>query len=128
MRFRVRECFLEDSDGSTIFRYFGSFRSIVIPSSVVVLGQGSFYECESLESVTFESGSRLERIEELAFSGSGLRSIEIPGSVSFIDGSAFTDLSVISVAPDNMRFRVRECFLEDLVRRLIGIFVLVLQL
>jgi hypothetical protein len=39
--------------------------------------------------VRFESGSRLERIEESAFSGSGLRSIEITGSVTFIDSSAF---------------------------------------
>jgi hypothetical protein len=39
----------------------------VIPSSVVVLGEGSFSGCESLASVTFESGSRLERIEESAF-------------------------------------------------------------
>jgi hypothetical protein len=38
--------------------------------------------------VTFESGSRLERIEECAFHGSGLKSIEIPGSVTFIDDSA----------------------------------------
>jgi hypothetical protein len=80
-RFRVRECFLEDCDGSTIYRYFGSSRSIVIPSSVLVLEKGSFYECKSLESVTFETGSRLERIEESAFSRSGLKSITIPSSV-----------------------------------------------
>jgi hypothetical protein len=53
----------------------------MIPSSVVVLGKWSFYGCKSLESVTFESGSGLERIEEFAFSGSGLRSILIPSSV-----------------------------------------------
>jgi hypothetical protein len=81
MRFRLRECFLEDFSGSTIYRYFGSCRSIVIPSSVIVLGKQSFYECKSLESVTFESGSRLERIEESAFFRSGLRSVLIPSSV-----------------------------------------------
>jgi hypothetical protein len=42
-------------------------KSILIPSSVVVLGKESFCECESLASVTFESGSRLERIEECGF-------------------------------------------------------------
>jgi hypothetical protein len=31
--------------------------------------------------VTFESGSRLERIEESAFYGSGLKSILIPGGI-----------------------------------------------
>jgi hypothetical protein len=45
-------------------------RSIMIPSSVVVLGKSSFYWCKSLESVTFENGSRLERIEEGMFENS----------------------------------------------------------
>jgi hypothetical protein len=76
--FRICESFLEDVCGSTIYRHFGYYRSICIPYSVVVLGKWSFYECESLESVTFESGSRLERIEESAFSESGLTSIKIP--------------------------------------------------
>jgi hypothetical protein len=39
----------------------------LIPSSVVVLGNSSFFRCISLESVIFESGSRLERIEGSAF-------------------------------------------------------------
>jgi hypothetical protein len=81
---RIRESFLEDICGSTVYRYFGCCRSIVIPSSVVVLGEGSFSGHKSLESVTFESGSRLERIEERAFCGSGLRSILIPSSVVFL--------------------------------------------
>jgi hypothetical protein len=53
----------------------------VIPSSVVVLGKESFRACQSLESVTFEPSSRLERIDESAFLGSGLPSIVIPSSV-----------------------------------------------
>jgi hypothetical protein len=39
--------------------------------------------------MTFESGSRLERIEATVFSKSGLKSIEIRGIVTFIDGSVF---------------------------------------
>jgi hypothetical protein len=105
MRFRRRECFLEDFDGSTMYRYFGSCISIVVPSSVlgkmcfcecrsrsdlksivisssvVVLATKSVRECESLESVTFETGSRLESIEKSVFHGSGLRSVLIPSSV-----------------------------------------------
>jgi hypothetical protein len=54
---------------------------IEIPSSVVVLGRSSFRQCESLESVIFQSGSRLERIEEFAFHGCVLKSLEIPSSV-----------------------------------------------
>jgi hypothetical protein len=44
-------------------------QSIMIPSSVVVLGKDSFCQCKSLESVTFENGSHLKRIEEFAFHG-----------------------------------------------------------
>jgi hypothetical protein len=42
-------------------------KSILIPSSVVVLGEDSFQFCASLESVLFESDSRLKRIEESMF-------------------------------------------------------------
>jgi hypothetical protein len=48
--------------------YWSELRLIGIPSSAVPLGNGSFSVCESLESVTFESGSRLERIDRSAFS------------------------------------------------------------
>jgi hypothetical protein len=50
--------------------YHSGLKSILIPSSVVVLGKWSFSGCKSLESVAFESGSRLERIEESMFAGS----------------------------------------------------------
>jgi hypothetical protein len=65
--------------------------------------------------VTFESGSRLERIERWAFYKSGLKSIEIPGGVTVIEYRAFGGISLnsIRVSPDNMRFRLREYFLED---------------
>jgi hypothetical protein len=37
----------------------------------------------------FDSGSRLERIEESAFSESGLKSIVIPSSVAVLSGKSF---------------------------------------
>jgi hypothetical protein len=61
----------------------------VIPSSIVSLGPGSFKGCKSLESVTFESGTQLERIEERAFHKSGLKSIVIPSSVVVLGGFSF---------------------------------------
>jgi hypothetical protein len=64
-------------------------KSIVIPSSVIVLPESSFAKCQSLESVLFESGSRLERIEQSAFEKSGLKSIVIPSSVIVLSESSF---------------------------------------
>jgi hypothetical protein len=55
--------------------------SIEIPCSVVILVFETFGWCKSLESVTFESGSRLKRIENCPFDESGLKSIGIPSSV-----------------------------------------------
>jgi hypothetical protein len=96
--FRIRESFLEDICGSTIYRYFGSCPSIAIPSYVVALSKGSFTGCKSLESVTFENGSELERIDEYAFScpytcyGGNLgtlKSIVIPASVVVLGKDCF---------------------------------------
>jgi hypothetical protein len=44
----------------------------------------------SLESVTFDGGSRLEQIAEEAFEGSGLKSIQIPSSVIVLGPSCFS--------------------------------------
>jgi hypothetical protein len=66
-------------------------KSIVIPCSVVVLGAFSFHMCRALESVTFEKGSRLERIEESAFGLCGLTSIVIPSLVIVLGKSSFRE-------------------------------------
>jgi hypothetical protein len=60
-------------------------KSIVIPSSVVVLGRDSFHQCRGLECVIFECRSRLERIGDFAFFESGL-----------VDPQELTDLLLIS--------------------------------
>jgi hypothetical protein len=74
----------------------------MIPSAVVVLGQMSFSLFKSLESVTFESGCRLERIDDIAFSGSGLKSIMIPSSVVVLGKASFSDCgSLESVTFEN---------------------------
>jgi hypothetical protein len=111
MRFRVRECFLENFDGSTIYRYFDSFRSIVIPSSVVNLGKWSFSWCESLESVRFQSGSRLKRIEQGAFWRCGLKSILIPSSVIVLGKESFSgceSLKSVRFESDSRLERIEE--------------------
>jgi hypothetical protein len=56
-------------------RLFSVLKFIVIPSSVEVLCKSPIAEYGSIESLTFESGSHLQRIEESTFSGSGLKSI-----------------------------------------------------
>jgi hypothetical protein len=47
---------------------------IVIPSSVEVIGDFAFYECQFLSDVSFEEGSRLQRIGTWAFAYAGQKS------------------------------------------------------
>jgi hypothetical protein len=88
-RFRVCDSFLGNVSWRIIYRYFGACRSVVIPSSVVLLGALCFFDCGFLESVSFETGCRLERIQASAFSRSGLTSIGVPSSVIDIGESSF---------------------------------------
>jgi hypothetical protein len=55
-----------------------------------------FSDCKSLASITFETGSRLSRLEKSAFSGSGLRSIHFPASIEVICEFCFSDCTALT--------------------------------
>jgi hypothetical protein len=55
-----------------------------------------FFECRSLSSVTFESGSKLSRIEKEAFSGTSLVEIIFPGSVEVLCERCFDECKSLS--------------------------------
>jgi hypothetical protein len=92
-------------------------RPIWIPRSVQILIASCFNSYALFPSISFQSNSGLKRIELSAFSYSSLQSIVIPGSVQFIDGSAFEDttLNSISIEAGNDVFRVEHEFLIDIV-------------
>ena len=60
---------------------------VYIPNSVQIIGCAAFYGCSSLENINMPNS--VTRISSQAFWGSGLKSIEIPESVVFIDDFAF---------------------------------------
>jgi hypothetical protein len=70
--------------------------SIVIPSTVQVIRERCFYECECLREIIFSRGSNLVRIECSAFSRSGLRSVRIPESVEIIESFCFYECEYLS--------------------------------
>lgn len=43
-------------------------KKIVIPKNVKTIAGGAFYNCKNMVSVTFQSGSKLQKIGEEAFS------------------------------------------------------------
>lgn len=71
---------------------------VVIPSSVETIGDSAFYYAKK---VSFESGSNLTSIGSLAFYSVEVP-VEIPGSVTYIGGSAFGPNSSVSIAGGNV--------------------------
>ena len=61
----------------------------------------AFFQCSSLTSVSFESGSQLTSIGSYAFYNSGLTTITIPASVTSIGTQAFYDCNGFSVYIEN---------------------------
>ena len=85
--------------GESMF-YRSKLKSIKISASVKTIGEGSFYQCSYLKSVTFEDGSQLKTIDGDYYYYSGafadcvaLTSIEIPASVETIEATAFKGCS-----------------------------------
>jgi hypothetical protein len=69
-----------------------------------------------LESLTFEPGSKLEKIDQMAFRGCNrLQRICLPASVRAIDGATFrsSHFSAIEIEADNPHFRVQGHFILD---------------
>ena len=64
---------------------------LVIPKSVTKIGRCAFQKCIALRRVSFQVGSRLEKIENTCFQGSALEEITIPKGVREIQRDAFKD-------------------------------------
>jgi hypothetical protein len=61
-----------------------------------MLGSSCFSYCKSLSSISFESNSRLTRIESSAFSPSSLQSILIPSNVEILGSKCFSSCESLS--------------------------------
>ena len=81
----------------------------VLPSSVKKIERGAFSRCAKLASIQLSNS--IEHIAEDAFVYSGLRSVVIPASVTFIGTNPFrgcNDMVSMSVDADNSTFDSRE--------------------
>ncbi len=80
------------------FRDCTSITNIVIPSSVTSIGEYAFCNCESLQTINFESNSKLSSIGSHAFYNcDSLKSIVIPSSVTSIGESAFSNCKSLKI-------------------------------
>lgn len=77
--------------GQYAFGAYSKVKSVVIPSSIMVIEFQAFNYCDYLESVTFLNESQLEIIKENAFYNcKRLHSIFIPKNVKMIGNRAFS--------------------------------------
>ena len=82
-------------------------KSVVIPSSVKVIGESAFFSCESLENVTLPE--ELFYIGYRAFAYTGLTSVTLPKGLEFLDPEAFAgcnNLAEINI-PDDAAFLLK---------------------
>jgi hypothetical protein len=76
-------------------------KSICIPLNVEILPKSCFAQSK-LESITFESESRLTRIEETCFLNCSLKSICIPRNVEILPKSCFALLCSVEAGIDHI--------------------------
>ena len=76
--------------GKHCFRRDSALTSVTIPAGVESIKHGAWYDCVSLENVTFEENSRLAAISDYTFGKTALTAIDIPDGVESIGYGAFT--------------------------------------
>lgn len=99
------------SIGDEAFYNCINLKNINLNSNLKSIGDKAFYNCINLRNINFNSNLKSIGIE--AFAKSGLISIEIPTSISFLGDGAFkmTRIKKISL-PDNIRKIPNYCFQE----------------
>ena len=86
------------SIGDNAFVECSSLTNMTIPNSVTSIGGFAFYDCENLKSITIPNS--VKTIGEWAFCLSGLTSITIPNSITSISESTFywcSDLKSVTI-------------------------------
>ena len=96
LRYAVLNGGLERLGGFREFVCIGVFsdtllKRVLLPATLKILGDDTFYGCRGLTSVTFAEGSRLEEIGRRCFAESGIASAVLPKTLRRIRDSAFCD-------------------------------------
>ena len=101
--------------------YFFFILSITIPSQVQFIGQFSFFKCNFLQKVNFESNSNLQVIKSNAFCNChNLETITLPSQLNTIEESVFDNcmnLKNLTIPPDsNLQQIGPRAFMHTLIK------------
>ena len=109
--FTIFEGNLYTSDKRTLTSYLSKGENFTIPDSVTSIGDGAFWDCESLHSVTIP-GSVTSICGSAFFGCKSLKSVTIPDSVTSIGDDAFHDCSSLQsvTIPDSVKSIGRSVF------------------
>ena len=113
--FKTYENFLTDNQITEIIYYIGKEVSILIPKSVETIKTSSFYNCQTITSVTFEEGSQLTLIEKQAFYNCPqLKNFEFPSTLKEIHENAFQSCSELTEVKINSPLTLikEKCFIQ----------------
>lgn len=82
--------------GSGAFKNNNAIVSIIIPSSVIIIGQEAFSGCHNLSAITFEAGSALDEIENYAFEFcTSLKQLNLPDNLEKIGIGSFRECALL---------------------------------
>jgi hypothetical protein len=95
-RFHASDEFLIDLIEFRLVRYFGKSTEVVISRSIQIFDDSCFANSK-LERLSFESDSKLVRIEDRCFYRCPMKVIWIPRHVDLIAGSAFEESAIESI-------------------------------
>ena len=85
-----------------------NLNTVVLPSTLKRIDDCCFYNCQKLKSVTIPTN--LEYIGQLAFAGTGLTSVTVPDSVSFMEQGVFRDCTSLTSAKLKVMNNAERCF------------------
>ncbi len=84
---------------SSMFNRCTALNDIILPDTIKEIGANAFTECTSLEEIILPEG--LEEILNSAFSGSGLKKVEVPKTVTLVSIYAFQECQKLESATIN---------------------------
>lgn len=87
-------------------------KEITLPATIKEIGPYAFNDCSSMTKINFAKNSNLETIGNNAFDGAGLKSIELPESLTTIEKAAFKNNRVMKeiTIPENVVYIGEEAF------------------